>query len=815
MTVLRRIVFWLHLLTGAMAGLVILVMTVTGVLLAFEPQIVDVSERHLRTVPLPAPDARRLPLDDLVARARATRNDASPTTVVLRREPGAVVRVAFDRDDVVGVNPFTGDVVGHRSRTHALMHTIEDWHRWLGAKDTLRSVTGAANIAFFFLALSGLYLWWPRTWTRAAVRAVTVFDARLSGRARDFNWHNTAGFWCAAVIVVLTLTGVVMSYQWANDLLYTMTGNTPPPPPGAPRADASPRREGERRRGGPSASLETLAARAEAQLPGWDRIMLRLPQRPGGPLTAFIAQEVSWGPIQRSQLTLDSATGTRRPLGALRHRERGPKAQDLGPLPPHGRGLRCPGTARGRRGLGRGRPARVDRLFARVAALPRLARAHSPRRSRSRCRERCSTRRRPRRRQPIVPRRFRHAPSSPLDPEVRSPGRPPPRARARAHVRHAARLVERLRAGAAGRHPDAARGRARAAPRVHRARVRLVQAAVPDPRDAAVDHRGAAGGDARAGGLQPPRRAAERHRHQPRRRRGRRRAGRQPDAARVQRAQRHLPRRDPRLRLLHARPLQPRGGRGAQGPLVGDVRARLHRRHHQPGLEDADARAELQRHGHRRQRRLLSRHLRSQPAPGECDRGATERHGHGRGRGRPRPDAHPAVRHRAERDARARRSHAAHAQLSPPGGPQHPGLRGPLPPRPSRAGRRQHQLRPARPRPRARHRRHRHPALRARVHRGHPPPQHHALRVLLARGHRVAAPHRGHAHVVHAPQRDPGVTRGHGPRHRRLDHHERHRRDRQVPHRPLQAHARDRASRSAGRIPTCGAGRSTTSRTRR
>jgi uncharacterized iron-regulated membrane protein len=191
------------------------------------------------------------------------------------------------------------------------MHLIEDWHRWLGAKESLRPVTGAANVVFFFLAISGLYLWWPRTWSRAAVRAVTVFDARLTGRARDFNWHTTAGFWCASVLVALTLTGVVMSYQWANDLLYTVTGNTPPPPPGGPgRADATARRDGERRRGGPSASLETLAARAEAQLPGWDRIMLRLPQRPGAPLTAFIVvEEVALGPIQRSLLTLDSTTG--------------------------------------------------------------------------------------------------------------------------------------------------------------------------------------------------------------------------------------------------------------------------------------------------------------------------------------------------------------------------------------------------------------------------------------------------------------------------------------------------------------------------
>ena len=45
MKTLRRLVFWIHLFTGLTAGVVILVMCVSGVLLAFEPQIVDYAER--------------------------------------------------------------------------------------------------------------------------------------------------------------------------------------------------------------------------------------------------------------------------------------------------------------------------------------------------------------------------------------------------------------------------------------------------------------------------------------------------------------------------------------------------------------------------------------------------------------------------------------------------------------------------------------------------------------------------------------------------------------------------------------------------
>lgn len=298
---LRTAVFWLHLATGLTAGSVILVMSVTGVLLAFEPQLVERAERDLWRAAPPTVDAPRLPLAAVVAGAPAGAGIERATTVTLRPDPRSSVRVGFGRDGAVFMNPYTGAVVGPGSRTHDVLHAVEDWHRWLGSRDLGRPITGACNLAFLGLALSGLYLWWPRAWSRSAVRAVTVLDVGLRGRARDFNWHNAFGFWCAPILVVLTLTGTVMSYQWASDLLYRMTGHEPPPAAGPAGA------RGERRRAGGESKpldLDALYTRAAAQSAGWVTLTLRLPQRPGGPVTAFIQEPPSWHPSPRSVLTL-------------------------------------------------------------------------------------------------------------------------------------------------------------------------------------------------------------------------------------------------------------------------------------------------------------------------------------------------------------------------------------------------------------------------------------------------------------------------------------------------------------------------------
>lgn len=297
---LRKVIFWLHLLAGTMAGSVILLMAVSGALLAFEPQIVEWSERELCAVPAPAVDAKPVDLDTIVAEARRAHPEGRPTLVTVRTEPRSSVRVAFGREGALYLDPYTGAALGTSSKIADVLHVVEDWHRWLGSREIGRPFTGVCNLAFLGMAISGVYLWWPRPTRRGALKAVAVPSFRLRGRARDFNWHNSIGIWCAPVLIVITLTGAVMSYQWANDLLYQLTGNVPPPPAGGPGAGAP--------GGSRQTNLAAVLARAKQQVPGWVAITLRLPQRPGAPIVAIVQKPPAWHPTPRSQLTLDAST---------------------------------------------------------------------------------------------------------------------------------------------------------------------------------------------------------------------------------------------------------------------------------------------------------------------------------------------------------------------------------------------------------------------------------------------------------------------------------------------------------------------------
>lgn len=309
---LRRIIFWCHLPIGILGGVIILTMCVTGVLLAYEKQITLWADtRNYKAAP-PSPEATHLPLETLLAKAREVRK-AEATAITLRADKTAPAEVSFGREGKLFVNAYSGAVLGEGSDSvRNFFRHVTDWHRWLGAqgenRNVARAITGACNLGFLFLVVSGFYLWWPQRFSRKALRNITWFRRGLPAKARNFNWHNTIGFWSAVPLFIVVLSAVVISYTWANNLVYRIVGETPPAPRAQTNAGSgAPKTSPERPE--LSASLDALWSRAEQQVAGWQSITLQLSPSADAPLTFAIDRGNGGQPQKRSQLVLDRKTG--------------------------------------------------------------------------------------------------------------------------------------------------------------------------------------------------------------------------------------------------------------------------------------------------------------------------------------------------------------------------------------------------------------------------------------------------------------------------------------------------------------------------
>lgn len=304
------------MISGTSAGIFIFTMCLTGALLSFESNVLEFAEREMRVVQIPAGDssaaaaapssAQRLPISEIISKVQAAKPGAKPSGITLQNDKTSAAVVALGREGQVYINPYTGGITGEGAKGwRDFFRLIEDVHRYLALSGSGRvvgkSINDAANFLFLLLAITGIYIWFPRRLSWRHFRASMALRWKVTGRARDFNWHTVIGFWSSLVLIVLTATAVVMSYQWANNLLYSMTGSELPQ-----QLQQTPQNAQSEPANLYPDNLEALWTRAENHT-NWKFISLRLPiTRDSAVFT--IDEGKYWNKFGRSALTVDAKT---------------------------------------------------------------------------------------------------------------------------------------------------------------------------------------------------------------------------------------------------------------------------------------------------------------------------------------------------------------------------------------------------------------------------------------------------------------------------------------------------------------------------
>lgn len=286
---MRRILFWAHFTMGLAAGVFILLMSVTGVLLTYERQMVAAAQNA--AVEAPA-GAEPLSIDALAVAALAA-GGAPGNALTIQRNTAHVATLSKERRDTLLLDPYTGEVLeGAGESTDAFFGRVMRIHRWLaftgGRNEIGAALNGGANLVFGALLISGVFLWWPRKWRWPLVKTQLFFRRGLpNAKARHYNWHHVLAAWSFVPLFLIIVSGAVFSYGWANRLVYAAFGETPGGQ-GGPQAVAEmpvPQLTGE------ALPLDPLIAQATANFRNWRRVTITLPE----PDAATLDLSVDWG----------------------------------------------------------------------------------------------------------------------------------------------------------------------------------------------------------------------------------------------------------------------------------------------------------------------------------------------------------------------------------------------------------------------------------------------------------------------------------------------------------------------------------------
>lgn len=213
--------FWTqaHWLIGITAGSLLLLIGLSGAVLSFREELLDALNPGGRQV---APRAHSPLTPDGLLDALATAHPhEKPTTLALYAKPGRAARVILAakagerRGETLYLDPYTGATLPEL-RGADFFETTEALHRWLLLpREPGRVAAGTLAIGLMLLALTGLYLRWPRQLTDW--RQWWHVDPKLEGRAMWRRLHLVVGTACLPLYLVLTATGIYWSFDAVRD----------------------------------------------------------------------------------------------------------------------------------------------------------------------------------------------------------------------------------------------------------------------------------------------------------------------------------------------------------------------------------------------------------------------------------------------------------------------------------------------------------------------------------------------------------------------------------------------------------------------
>ncbi len=202
-----------HFYAGLFVAPFMALLALTGIIYLFKPQLDPLMYGHLLTVPAAE---RALSADEQLQRAKA----AYPQGTLSKYLPPADATssaqfVMHDggREMTVFVDPYRGTVLGTQDAKNNLQAIARALHGELmigTVGDRLVELAAGWGV---MLVISGMYLWWPRGKSSSG-----VLWPRFNTRGRVFwrDLHVVTGFWGAALLLVMLLSGMAWTGFWGK-----------------------------------------------------------------------------------------------------------------------------------------------------------------------------------------------------------------------------------------------------------------------------------------------------------------------------------------------------------------------------------------------------------------------------------------------------------------------------------------------------------------------------------------------------------------------------------------------------------------------
>jgi uncharacterized iron-regulated membrane protein len=296
---MRKLLLNLHLWAGLTAALLLLILGVSGALVAFEDEIDRALNAKLSYV---QPQGHPLALGVIGAKLLAAHPGAKVEEFGLPQRADFSLFVglkdASGKDLALFIDPYTGEILGSADQANRFASKVHQFHTHLLVGEVADEVTGWSAVFLFVLSITGIILWWPRKLFRLRWN----FSGENGGSARRFNFelHNFVGILSSVVLLMFAWTAICIHWERQVGKLAQQMSSAPVVRPASPQIPLP---------GSVPLSPDRLVEIAHATLPGARITGIDLPGNAKQAVTVALKFPEDHTPAGRSRLRIDAYSG--------------------------------------------------------------------------------------------------------------------------------------------------------------------------------------------------------------------------------------------------------------------------------------------------------------------------------------------------------------------------------------------------------------------------------------------------------------------------------------------------------------------------
>ena len=225
----KTIWFKIHWFFGFIFGILLLLIGVSGAVLSYEKEILQIINKDTYFVEIPE-NKQILSTKEILEKYQTQNPDSKINSISFstNKSSSIVLNIASKdpnnrRGESIFLNPYTAEVLPQVKGKDFFMFFFK-LHRWLTFDgDTQwvgKNAVALSTIACIILTIGGVIVYWNRIKINF-IKSFT-FSFKYENRAFLSTMHAAIGMWVIPFFLLMCLTGLYWSYDWYKSAMYTV-----------------------------------------------------------------------------------------------------------------------------------------------------------------------------------------------------------------------------------------------------------------------------------------------------------------------------------------------------------------------------------------------------------------------------------------------------------------------------------------------------------------------------------------------------------------------------------------------------------------